>query len=49
MVFDEADNLVLFRSLDQLNVMGKVLSGRFRHENMYSTLDGIQADREVST
>jgi hypothetical protein len=49
MVFDEADNLVLFRSLDQLNVMRKELSGWLRHENMYSTLDGIHADREVST
>jgi hypothetical protein len=48
MVFDEANNLMLFRNLDQLNVMGKELSGWFRHENVHSTLDGIHADREVS-
>lgn len=49
MVFDEADNLVLFRCLDQLDVMGKKLSGWLRHEDVHSTLDGIHADREVST
>jgi hypothetical protein len=49
MMFDEADNLVLFRCLDQLNVMGQELSGWFRHEDVYSTLDGIHAYREVST
>ena len=48
MVFDETYNLVLFRSIDQLNVMGKELRSWFRHKNVYSTLDGIHADREVS-
>ena len=47
MMLHKTHNLVQLRSIDKLNMMGKELSGRFRHENMYATLDGVHADWEV--